>query len=74
MTPKLLEEWAPAVQLRNIYGVTEATVYQTAMVMSSDTSPQTAGKPLPGQFAADILVAINKKSSTWGKLKEQELL
>ena len=50
MTSKLVDQWASAVELRNIYGVTEATVYQTAMVMSPETSPQTAGKPLPGEF------------------------
>eukprot|EP00438_Fugacium_kawagutii_P016695 Skav227639 [mRNA] locus=scaffold58:108894:117499:+ [translate_table: standard] len=52
MTLKLVEDWASAVQLRNIYGVTEATVYQTAMVMSPGTAPQTAGRPLPGVSVA----------------------
>ena len=49
MTPGLVAEWSTgSIQLRNIYGVTEATVYQTAMVMSPKTSPQIAGRPLPG--------------------------
>lgn len=62
MTPKLVDQWASAasaVQLRNIYGVTEATVYQTAMVMSPETSPQTAGKPLPGQFETKKGIGLN---------------
>ncbi|CAJ1390682.1 unnamed protein product [Effrenium voratum] len=48
MPPKLVERWAPNVELRNVYGVTEATVYQTVMPMLASTPPHTAGRPLPG--------------------------
>ncbi|CAK9104514.1 Bacitracin synthase 3 (BA3) [Includes: ATP-dependent isoleucine adenylase (IleA) (Isoleucine activase) [Durusdinium trenchii] len=50
MPAQLVERWASSVQLRNIYGVTEATVYQAAMLMQADTPPQTAGLPFPGTF------------------------
>ena len=48
MPPATIQRWAPQLLLRNIYGVTEATVYQTAMCMSAEVGPQMAGKPLPG--------------------------
>lgn len=48
MPPAVVTSWAPSVCLRNVYGVTEATVYQSAMRMRSDTRPQLAGQPLPG--------------------------
>lgn len=63
MTPGLVAEWSTgSIQLRNIYGVTEATVYQTAMVMSPKTSPQIAGRPLPGRQIDGFLHALCSKA------------
>lgn len=44
----VVESWAPAVDLINTYGVTEATVCQTAVRMSTDTPPSCVGTALPG--------------------------
>ncbi|CAE7042183.1 ppsB [Symbiodinium sp. CCMP2592] len=63
MPPAMVRKWAPLLQLRNVYGVTEATVYQTAMQMTSETRPQTAGWPLPG---------VQVKIVGWEEAEEEE--
>ncbi|CAE7394726.1 ppsB [Symbiodinium sp. CCMP2456] len=63
MPPAIIQKWAPLLQLRNVYGVTEATVYQTAMQMTAETRPQTAGWPLPG---------VQVKMVAWEAAEEAE--
>ncbi|OLQ07287.1 Plipastatin synthase subunit B [Symbiodinium microadriaticum] len=63
MPPAIIQKWAPLLHLRNVYGVTEATVYQTAMQMTAETRPQTAGWPLPG---------VQLKIVAWEEPEEEE--
>ena len=63
MPPATIQRWAGQLQLRNIYGVTEATVYQAAMQMSSETGSQVAGRPLPG---AQVCIAKWEENRTTG--------
>ena len=56
MSPALIKQWATRSgrgcapwKFMNIYGVTEATVYQTTSVcLTADASPSVLGQPMPG--------------------------
>lgn len=49
---KMMETWSQTKRLINTYGVTEATICQTAVdVVNSQHAPGMVGKPLPGVLA-----------------------
>lgn len=48
MPDAVVARWAHAVTLLNLYGTTEATVYQMMRRMSVGDSPKLLGAPLPG--------------------------
>ena len=49
MSRALVEEWGPRVRLRNVYGTTEACVYQCSQIMHPDrcADPKCIGTALP---------------------------
>ena len=49
MSRALVEEWGPLVKLRNVYGTTEACVYQCSQIMHPDrcSDPKSIGTALP---------------------------
>eukprot|EP00960_Hanusia_phi_P022860 675480-Hanusia_phi.AAC.4 len=48
MSRELVDRWAEHVCLLNVYGTTEATVYQTMRKMGVGDNPRMIGKPLTG--------------------------
>ncbi|EKX53113.1 hypothetical protein GUITHDRAFT_64869, partial [Guillardia theta CCMP2712] len=48
MPRELVEKWADRVCLLNVYGTTEATVYQTMRKMEVGDNPRMIGRPLTG--------------------------
>jgi len=61
MSDAVVARWAGAVKLLNLYGTTEATVYQVMHRMREGDSPKLLGTPLPGMHlaivAADATIA-----------------
>jgi len=56
MPRALIEDWGPRVRLRNVYGTTEACVYQCSQIMHPDGcgDPRRIGEALP-QSTAHVL-------------------
>eukprot|EP01065_Artemidia_motanka_P036146 TRINITY_DN4404_c0_g1_i1.p1 TRINITY_DN4404_c0_g1~~TRINITY_DN4404_c0_g1_i1.p1 ORF type:complete len:1028 (+),score=280.35 TRINITY_DN4404_c0_g1_i1:43-3126(+) len=56
MPPSMRDRWCDRVQLRNTYGVTEATGYQTAKLMSLSSDLHCIGSPLLGCTAVIVRI------------------
>jgi len=56
MSDAVVARWAGAVKLLNLYGTTEATVYQVLHRMREGDSPKLLGTPLPGMHLAIVAV------------------
>jgi acyl-CoA synthetase (AMP-forming)/AMP-acid ligase II len=64
---ELVKSWVESVQLVNVYGTTEGTVYQTSHTFSSGGSnPACIGRPLPGTAVAVVRVMPREQTDGAG--------
>ena len=87
MSQAMVDEWAPFVTLRNVYGTTEACVYQCSQLMGAGLCPRRIGRPME-QSELHVLdpqtleevpegckgeIFIGGDALSWGYLKEAAL-